>query len=142
MWSLERIVADNAFFRGNADFGELYMPFDPLLFFADAGNGDQFAFVWTPRRDEVFAWDHETDSRRWVAPSLETYLRWWLGGDLKLYQEAAVAPRGRVQGPTPSLRSLAPRRTVHSESRPVPPRGTESSRVPNRRDQLPSRVTE
>ena len=84
VWSLERILADNALFRGNAEFVDLYMPFDPLLFFADAGNGDQFAFVWTPRRDEVFAWDHETDSRRWVAPSLEKYLRWWLGGDLKL----------------------------------------------------------
>ena len=84
VWSLERIVADNAHFRGNDDFVDVYMPFDPLLFFADAGNGDQFAFVWTPRRDEVFAWDHETDSRRWVAPSLETYLRWWIGGDLTL----------------------------------------------------------
>jgi hypothetical protein len=84
VWPIERIVSDNALFRTNPEFADLYMPFDPLLFFADAGNGDMFAFVWTPRRDEVFAWDHETDSRNWVAPSLETYLRWWLAGDLKL----------------------------------------------------------
>ena len=32
-------------FRANADFAELYMPFDALLFFADAGNGDQFAYA-------------------------------------------------------------------------------------------------
>lgn len=84
VWPIERIVSDNALLRASPDFADLYMPFDPLLFFADAGNGDLFAFVWTPRRDEVFAWDHETDSRNWVAPSLETYLRWWLAGDLKL----------------------------------------------------------
>ena len=61
--------------------------FDPLLFFADAGNGDQFAFVITAgkiRRPDIFAWDHENDSRTWVAPSLAKYLEWWLSGDLKL----------------------------------------------------------
>jgi SMI1-KNR4 cell-wall len=45
VWPLERIVNDNLSFRRNADFRELYMPFDHLLFFADAGNGDQFAFA-------------------------------------------------------------------------------------------------
>lgn len=84
VWPVETIAAENVAFRTNADFRDLYMPFDPLLFFADAGNGDQFAFLWTPRRDEVFVWDHETDSRTWVAPSLETYLRWWLDGRFTL----------------------------------------------------------
>ncbi len=84
VWPLERIVTDNLLFRSSLEFRDLYMPFDPLLFFADAGNGDQFAFLWTPRRDEVFCWDHETDSRRWVAPSLDRYLRWWLDGTIKL----------------------------------------------------------
>ena len=79
VWPVRRILDDNTLFRSNLDFRGLCMPFDPLLFFADAGNGDQFAFVWVPRRDEVFVWDHETDSRRWVAPSLEVYLRWWTG---------------------------------------------------------------
>lgn len=44
IWLLDRIVEDNLFFRGHTDFKELYMPFDCLLFFADAGDGDQFAF--------------------------------------------------------------------------------------------------
>src|SRR5690606_32408843 len=43
VWPIERIVSDNVLFRTNPDFVDLYMPFDPLLFFADAGNGDQFA---------------------------------------------------------------------------------------------------
>ncbi len=81
VWPLERVVADNRDFRSNPDFTDLYMPFDPLLFFADAGNGDQFAFLWTPRRDEVFVWDHESDERKWVAKSLEDYLERRAGSD-------------------------------------------------------------
>ncbi|MEZ5281816.1 MAG: SMI1/KNR4 family protein [Acidimicrobiales bacterium] len=60
------------------------MPFDPLLFFADTGNGDQFAFVLTPPRDDIFVWDHETDSRTWAAGSLDQYLQWWADGTLKI----------------------------------------------------------
>ena len=47
VWPLRRIVADNLAFRTSPDFRKLYMPFDPLLFFADGGNGDQFALLWT-----------------------------------------------------------------------------------------------
>jgi len=85
VWPLERIVRDNQLFRTNADFKELYMPFDCLLFFAEAGNGDQFAFPIQSgeiRRDDVFLWNHEDDSRTWVAPSLETYVEWRLAGKL------------------------------------------------------------
>jgi hypothetical protein len=83
LWSVERIVQENVSFRNNAEFKELYMPFDCLLFFADAGNGDQFAFpiqAGEIRRDDVFVWNHEDDSRTWVAPSLSKYLEWWLCG--------------------------------------------------------------
>jgi hypothetical protein len=85
VWPIERIEADNVAFRSNAAFRELYMPFDHLLFFADAGNGDQFAYAVLAgkvRRDDVFVWNHEDDSRKWAAPSLERYLEWWLSGDL------------------------------------------------------------
>jgi len=87
IWPAARICGDNVRFRKDPGFAELYMPFQPLLFFADAGNGDQFAFVVLagaiPRPD-VFVWDHENDSRTWVAPSLETYLQWWLSGRIEL----------------------------------------------------------
>lgn len=82
IWPLRRIVGDNRSFR--TKFRDAYMPFDSLLFFADAGNGDQFALVVQPARDGVFAWDHENDSRRWVAPDIERYLDWWLSGRLTL----------------------------------------------------------
>src|SRR5215210_2340782 len=83
VWPTGRILDDNRSFRSSSDFANLYMPFDALLFFADAGNGDQFAFpiTATGARDEVFVWDHEDDSRRWYAGSFEQYLAWWLSGD-------------------------------------------------------------
>jgi hypothetical protein len=87
IWPIERIIADNLRFRTHPDFGDLYMPFDCLLFFADAGNGDQFAFPiqnGRTRRNDVFVWNHEDDSRTWVAPSLSKYLEWWLDGTIKL----------------------------------------------------------
>ena len=85
VWPLERIIRDNQLFRTNADLKELYMPFDCLLFFAEAGNGDQFALPIQSgeiRRNDVFLWNHEDDSRTWVAPSLETYIEWRLAGKL------------------------------------------------------------
>ncbi|MFG3013438.1 SMI1/KNR4 family protein [Streptomyces cinerochromogenes] len=75
VWSAEKIMEENQSFRRNAEFRDLYMSFEALLFFGDNGAGDQFAFVRTPPRDDIFVWDHETDSRTWVASSLESYLR-------------------------------------------------------------------
>lgn len=84
IWPAERIAADNQRFRTDSDFADLYMPFDALLFFADAGNGDQFAFVLRDERRDVFVWEHETDSRRWIAADLDTYLTHWLDGTIML----------------------------------------------------------
>ncbi|WP_088320216.1 SMI1/KNR4 family protein [Kineosporia sp. R_H_3] len=83
IWCLDRIVADNRWFRTNAEYAELYMPFDLVLFFADAGNGDQFGLILPPvDRDDVFVWNHVDDSRTWGAANVETYLRWWASGQL------------------------------------------------------------
>lgn len=74
VWSVEQIVARNLLFRTDSSFAQLYMSFDALLFFGDNGGGDQFAFVQTPQRPDIFVWEHETDSRRWVARDLRDYL--------------------------------------------------------------------
>ncbi|ODU00512.1 MAG: cell wall assembly protein [Planctomycetes bacterium SCN 63-9] len=88
VWNLERIVEDNLMFRQNPSFRDIYMPFDHLLFFADAGNGDQFAFSihadGVIHRPDVFVWDHEDDSRSWAAGSLKDYLDRWISGRLGL----------------------------------------------------------
>jgi hypothetical protein len=84
IWPAERIVSENLTMREDAELATLYMPFDPLLFFADAGNGDLFALLPTIRRPDVFVWNHEDDSRTWVAPNLAKYLEWWLTGRITL----------------------------------------------------------
>lgn len=80
VWDAAQIARTNAYFRVSTDFADLYMPFEPLLFFGDNGGGDQFAFPRTPPREDVFVWDHETDGRYLVARSLESYVRQALQG--------------------------------------------------------------
>jgi|SoiMethySBSTD1v2_1073268.scaffolds.fasta_scaffold24178_7 SUKH superfamily protein len=87
IWPAARIREDNLAFRSNRDFEKLYMSFESLLFFADASNGDQFAFAicgGVISRSDVFVWDHETDSRNWVAPSLERYVEWLVSGKIEV----------------------------------------------------------
>lgn len=84
VWPAERIAAENRLLREDEDLGTLYMSFDQLLFFGDAGNGDLFALVPHTGRPDVFAWDHETDSRTRVAAGLDKYLDGWLTGKISL----------------------------------------------------------
>ncbi|WP_329211480.1 SMI1/KNR4 family protein [Streptomyces sp. NBC_00683] len=86
VWSLDRILEQNLLFRSPDTFPDLYMPFDPLLFFGDNGGGDQFAFVLTPERPDIFVWDHEDDSRLWAARELKDYLHRSLAGDGDWYR--------------------------------------------------------
>lgn len=81
VWSAARIAADNTRFRRSPGFAELYMPFDPLVFFSDAGKGDQFAVAMRGNR-EVYVWNHEDDSRTWVAPTVLRFLEDWMTGRL------------------------------------------------------------
>ena len=87
IWPIERIVADNRSFRESKSFRTLYMPFEGLLFFADAGNGDQFAFAVAGgqvRRPDIFVWNHEDDSRTWLAKNLHEYLEGWVSGRIAI----------------------------------------------------------
>jgi SMI1-KNR4 cell-wall len=81
LWNAQRIGEDNASFRNNPDFYELYMPFDSLVFFADAGDGNQFA-VATRGNFEIYEWNHENDSRMWVASSVVRFLEDFMTGKL------------------------------------------------------------
>jgi hypothetical protein len=85
IWPVESVVQTNSDYRKNADFKRLYMSFDQLFFFADTGNGDLFGFSTlhgTFARCDVFIWDHEDDSRTWVAPNLEAFIEWRLQGKI------------------------------------------------------------
>lgn len=87
IWSTEEIERYNHEMRFSEIYAEIYMPFTDMLFFADAGNGDRFAFPILQgkvKTSSIFAWDHEDDSRTVVAFSLQSYLERWLSGKLKL----------------------------------------------------------
>ncbi|MFH8803982.1 SMI1/KNR4 family protein [Streptomyces sp. NPDC017936] len=74
VWSIDQIVERNLPFWSDQTFAQLYMPFNALLFLGDNGGGDQFAFVQRPERPDIFVWEHENDSRRWVANNLQDHL--------------------------------------------------------------------
>nr|BFF18897.1 SMI1/KNR4 family protein [Promicromonospora thailandica] len=74
VWPTGRILEINNQFNGSAEFETLYLPFDGLRFFGDNGGGDQFAFVDRAERSDIFVWEHEDDSRRWVANDLGDFL--------------------------------------------------------------------
>jgi hypothetical protein len=59
------------------------MPFDAHVFFSDAGNGDQFGISMRANR-EVYVWNHEDDSRTWVAPTVLKFLEEWMTGRLTI----------------------------------------------------------
>jgi hypothetical protein len=87
VWTLQDIVKENFYHRTNRDYQDIYMPFDHLVFFAGAGNGDLFAFTVTANkqiRNDIFVWSHDDDSRTWVAPNLATYFDWWLSGKIEI----------------------------------------------------------
>jgi hypothetical protein len=81
VWSIELILKVNTDMRTKVETYPYNMPFDHLLFFADAGNGDQFAFPIgndNKVREKVFVWKHEDDSRAYIARNFSHYLEKWL----------------------------------------------------------------
>ena len=78
VWRLDEVRSQNIRFRQDPQLSKIYMPFEHLLFFGDAGNGDQYGFPLHARvasSRDVYRWDHEDDSRRWFAADLANYLR-------------------------------------------------------------------
>ncbi|KUH41525.1 hypothetical protein M2E15_1616 [Bacillus mycoides] len=87
IWDASKIKIENMNMRNIIDFKDLYMPFDCLLFFADGGNGDLFGYSilnGIVQRDDIYVWDHENDSRTWVAPSLKIFMVWWESGKITI----------------------------------------------------------
>lgn len=87
LMSAKDIEKINLFLRNSSDLTESFMPLDCFLFFGDAGNGDYFGFpiingeIW---KEDVYGWNHEDDSRTWVASSLKNFLKVWLSGELSI----------------------------------------------------------
>jgi hypothetical protein len=87
IWTIDRVIETNKEYRSYSDFKKIYMSFDQLLFISDAGNGDLFCFVTLNGefdRFDIFVWNHENDSRTWVAPNLTKFIEWWTNGIIKV----------------------------------------------------------
>lgn len=72
--STEQIIRDNLFLRELEDF----MPLDVFLFFAENGCGDYFGYSIRKNSEidnNIFMWDHESDSRKWVAQGLDQFIK-------------------------------------------------------------------
>jgi SMI1-KNR4 cell-wall len=84
IWDLEEIVTRNMDYRLNPEYVGTYMPFEPLLFFADAGSdGILFAFLSDPIVSaNIFVWYPIEDTRSWFAKNLDTWIHGWIGGTL------------------------------------------------------------
>ncbi|MFF2445857.1 SMI1/KNR4 family protein [Neobacillus sp. NPDC058068] len=83
IWSTKQIIEENLSLRNDEEFKDLFMPFDHLLFFSDAGNGDLFGYAILNgeiQKDDVYVWSHECDSRTWIASSLEDFIEGWATG--------------------------------------------------------------
>ncbi len=77
IWSANDMVKLNCELRGPA-LAELYMPFDHLLFIGADASGDQFGLVIDGdghiRRNDIFRWSHECDSRVLFANDVSSYV--------------------------------------------------------------------
>ena len=84
--STEQIITCNLELRADAEKDDLYMPFDHLLCFADAGNGDLFFFPVQGNgkinNPDIFVWNHENDNRQSVAKNLKRFVIEWYSGQL------------------------------------------------------------
>lgn len=87
IWPTQQIAEDNLALR--VDYKPIYPNegLDTLLCFAEAGNGDLFAYKITDGRvvtTDIYAWNHEDDSRVVIASSLKDYLQGWLQGTITI----------------------------------------------------------
>jgi len=86
IWSINQIVEDNLHYRSE-EYRDRYMPFDHLLFFSDAGNGDVFGYAiinGVIQTSRIYVWNHEDDSRSCVAPSLKYFIKGWITDEISI----------------------------------------------------------
>ena len=87
IWSIEEIAQYNQEMRTFPEYSKYYMSFADMFFFADAGNGDRFAFPIIQGKCQegpIYSWDHEDDTRMEIASSLKAYLEGWLSGKMSV----------------------------------------------------------
>ncbi|MGG0453885.1 SMI1/KNR4 family protein [Priestia megaterium] len=85
IWSIEKIIRENLNLGDRIE--DVYIPFNNLLFFADAGNGDMFGYSVLDRsinQNDIYVWNHENNRRTQIAPSLKDFVEGWISGKLSI----------------------------------------------------------
>jgi len=87
VWPIQKVIELNKEQRSYPAWKDLFMSFDQLLFVSDAGNGDLFGYVVLNgeiRSTDILTWNHEDDSRKWVAENLASFMRGWTDGSISV----------------------------------------------------------
>jgi len=87
IWSTEQMVKENLFFWAIHKQIDSMRSLDTFLFFSDAGNGDLFGYSienGSIQNDDIYVWNHEDDSRRVIASSLEEFIKGWILGEISV----------------------------------------------------------
>jgi len=87
IWQIEKVIETNNTCRTAPYFKDIYKPLDQLLFISDAGNGDMFGYKTINGKfdgSDIYVWDHEDDSRNWVAPNLTKFIEGWTNGRITI----------------------------------------------------------
>jgi hypothetical protein len=86
IWPIEEIERQNSSFRVEAQKATYGRSFDDLLFFASAGaDGILFAYripAGQVSESEIYVWHPMENTLRGVAPSLETFIKQWVTGEI------------------------------------------------------------
>lgn len=85
IWSIEKIIRENLNLGDRME--DVYIPFNNLLFFADAGNGDMFGYSTSDRsinQHDIYVWNYENNQRAQIAPSLKHFIEDWISGKLSI----------------------------------------------------------
>lgn len=87
IWPIELLVKENLFFWTLHEHRDFIKPLDTFLFFSDAGNGDLFGFSiidGSIQNEDIYVWNHEDDSRRAIASTLEEFIKGWIIGKISV----------------------------------------------------------
>lgn len=86
IWPVEKVLQTNREYRQSTTLSEIYSSHEPMLFFSDSGCGDLFGFSVGDGlgQPDVFVWNHEEESRTWVAPDLKSFVAGWLTGEIHI----------------------------------------------------------
>ena len=89
VYSCQQMIEEYEVTRTDPIFRENFMPFDGLLFFARDCGGNLFGYSCASGRPWIYFWDHEEDTRLYVAGSLQEYMVQRLDG---AYDESGRRP--------------------------------------------------